>query len=84
MLWALLAVSVAGLLLGFWFRAPALASAAAIVAMMNIAVALAGDWPLQRAAMSVLILLVGLSCAYLLGLLGSFTWSKLKKKFGDG
>jgi hypothetical protein len=81
---ALLAVGVAGLLLGFWFRAPALAAAAAIVAMTNITVALAGDWSLQRAAVSLLVLLVGLSCAYLLGLLIAFTWSKLKKNSHDG
>lgn len=79
MLWALLAVSVAGLLLGIWFRAPALAFAAAIVAMTNIAIALAGDWPLQRAAISILVFLVALSFAYLLGLFISFTWSKIKK-----
>jgi hypothetical protein len=78
--WAMLAVSLIGLLLGIRLRVPALVFAAMILVVAGIGFGQVAQWSLQRTALSVLAALVVLNCTYLVGLCLSFAFTRLKSR----
>lgn len=78
MMWALMGVVVVGLLVGVWFRVPALLVAAAATVAGNLVVGLFGGVSYDSILLSTLALLFALQGAYLIGLLFGYLWSKLK------
>ena len=77
MLWLIVASGAIGLLLGLWFRVPALVVATAIVVALNIALPVGSS---KQTALTTLASLVVLEGSYLVGLLVSYAWSRAKRR----
>jgi len=80
MLWLIVASGVMGLLLGLWFRVPALVVATAVVVALNIALSLPIGWSKQTVVLTTLASLGALEGSYLVGLFLSYAWSRAKRR----
>ncbi|MDJ1157081.1 hypothetical protein QNA08_02365 [Chelatococcus sp. SYSU_G07232] len=66
--WIFAASSVAGLVLGCLYRAPALLAAMIAAAMLTIGIGMASSWPFRLTALAALGALACLQISYLVGL----------------
>ncbi|MDX8482341.1 hypothetical protein RFN28_28355 [Mesorhizobium sp. VK24D] len=76
MLWSLVAAGVAGILLGFRARAPALIVATAMVVVAGAVMGDTGGLFDRHRLLSILLLVATLQCAYLIGLFLGLVWHR--------
>src|SRR5262245_40200138 len=80
MLWLLIAAGGTGILLGMWFRVPALLAASVGLFAVTTVLMMRGQWPLLSAIVFIFTLLTTLQVGYLVGVMLSSAWQRIASR----
>src|SRR5262247_603189 len=80
LLWLLVTVGGTGVLLGMWFRVPALLAASAGLFAVTTVLMIRGLWPLLSAIAFIFTLMTTLQVGYLVGVMLSSAWQRIASR----